>query len=117
MGCFFGVGPGWDCVLTRLKRLPVISREHFRKTRTNYFYKHLFGISNTKLQNRISNTSALKGGISIPIVTSKVQMPIVTSNTNCYFKYQLLLQIPMNNDPPRTTTTTTATTTTTTKWI
>jgi hypothetical protein len=26
---------------TRLKRLPVISREHFRKTRTNYFYKHL----------------------------------------------------------------------------
>jgi hypothetical protein len=24
-------------VLTRLKRLPVISREHFRKTRTNYF--------------------------------------------------------------------------------
>jgi hypothetical protein len=27
---------------TRLKRLPVISREHFRKTRTNYFFKHLF---------------------------------------------------------------------------
>jgi hypothetical protein len=28
---------------TILKRLPVISREHFRKTRTNFFYKHLFG--------------------------------------------------------------------------
>jgi hypothetical protein len=41
---------------TRLKRLPVISREHFRKTRTNYFYKHLFAISNTNLQNGISNT-------------------------------------------------------------
>jgi hypothetical protein len=34
---------------TRLKRLPVISREHFRKTRTIYFYKHLLGISNTNL--------------------------------------------------------------------
>jgi hypothetical protein len=43
---------------TRLKRLPVISHEHFRKTRTNYFYKHLFGISNSNLQNGISNTSA-----------------------------------------------------------
>jgi hypothetical protein len=29
---------------TRLKRLSFISREHFRKTRTNYFSKHLFGI-------------------------------------------------------------------------
>jgi hypothetical protein len=26
---------------TRLKSLPVISREHFRQTRTNYFFKHL----------------------------------------------------------------------------
>jgi hypothetical protein len=43
---------------TRLKRLPVIGREHFRKTRTNYFCKHLFGILNTNLQNGISNTSA-----------------------------------------------------------
>jgi hypothetical protein len=43
---------------TRLKRLPVISREHFRKTRTIYFYKHLLGISNTNLQNGISNNSA-----------------------------------------------------------
>jgi hypothetical protein len=33
-------------LITRLKRLPVISREHFRKTRTNNFFKHLFGISN-----------------------------------------------------------------------
>jgi hypothetical protein len=31
-----------------------------------------------------------------------LQIPIVTSNANCYFKYQLLLQIPMSNDPPRT---------------
>jgi hypothetical protein len=43
---------------------------------------------------------------------------ISTSNTNWYFKYQLVLQIPIGtsntnyNDPPRTTTTTT-----TTKWI
>jgi hypothetical protein len=62
--------------------LPVISREHFRKTRTNYFYKHLFGISKTNLQNGISNLSALKKAI-------------VTSNTNWYFKYQLVLQIPI----------------------
>jgi hypothetical protein len=39
---------------TRLKRLPVISRKHFRQTRTNY----LFGISNTNLQHGCSNTSA-----------------------------------------------------------
>jgi hypothetical protein len=32
------------------ERLPVIGREHFRKTRTN-FLKHLFGISKTNLQN------------------------------------------------------------------
>jgi hypothetical protein len=48
--------------LTRQKRLPVISREHFRKTRTNYFKKNLiwylkyqsakFGISNTKNTKR-----------------------------------------------------------------
>jgi hypothetical protein len=49
-----------DIHKTRLKRLPVISREHFRKTRTIYFYKHLLGISNTNLQNGISYTSALK---------------------------------------------------------
>jgi hypothetical protein len=41
-----------------------------------------------------------------------LQIPIGTSNTNCYFKYQLVLQIPMSNDPPRT-----RTTRTTTKWI
>jgi hypothetical protein len=29
---------------TRLKRLPVIGREHFRKTRTIFFYKHLLGM-------------------------------------------------------------------------
>jgi hypothetical protein len=43
---------------TRLKRLPVISREHFRKTRTNYQLVYLCGILNTNLQNGISNTSA-----------------------------------------------------------
>jgi hypothetical protein len=94
---------------TRLKRLPVISREHFRKTRTNYFYKHLFGISNTNLQNGISNTSAFKKAIGIsttnwylecrlvlrvPIGTSSTNA-IGTSNTNWYFKDQLVLQRPI----------------------
>jgi hypothetical protein len=55
---------------TRLKGLPVISREHFCKTRTNCYEILPYSIftSNTK---------------------------IGTSNTNCYFKYQLLLQIPI----------------------
>jgi hypothetical protein len=50
-----------------------------------------------------------------------LQIPIVTSNTNCYFKYQLLLPIQivtsdaMSNDPPRTTTRTTRRRTT--KWL
>jgi hypothetical protein len=87
--------------------LPVISREHFRKTRTNYFYKYLFGILNTNLQNGISNTSAAKGNwyFKYQLV---LQIPIGTSNTNWYFKYQLVLQIPigtsntMSTDPPRT---------------
>jgi hypothetical protein len=56
---------------TRLKRLPVISHKHFRKTRTNY----LFGISNTCLQNGISNTSAKKA--------------IGISNTNWYTNWYL----------------------------
>jgi hypothetical protein len=55
---------------TRLKRVPVISREHFRKTRTS------------------SNNCYFKYQLLL-------QIPIVTSNTNCYFKYQLLLQIPI----------------------
>jgi hypothetical protein len=48
-----------------------------------------------------------------------LRIPIVTSNTNCYFHYQLLLPIlivtsdAMSNDPPRTT----RTRRTTTKWI
>jgi hypothetical protein len=29
-------------VVTRLKRFPVISREHFRKNRTNYFLTHIW---------------------------------------------------------------------------
>jgi hypothetical protein len=46
--------------ITRLKRLPVISREHFRKNRTNYLFgisNTFFGISNTNLQIGISSTS------------------------------------------------------------
>jgi hypothetical protein len=42
----------------------------------------LFGISNTNLQNGISNTSTLKKAIGI-------------WNTNWYLKYQLVLQIPI----------------------
>jgi hypothetical protein len=122
--------------LTRLKWLSVISREHFRKTPTINFYRHLLGISNTNLQNGISNT--FKGDwyvkyqlvLRVPIGTSNtncyfnyqllLQLPIVTSNTNCYFEYQLLLRIPivtsntMSNHPPGRTT---RKTTTTTKWI
>jgi hypothetical protein len=84
---------------TRLKRLPVISREHFRKTRTIYFYKHLLGISNTNLQNGISNTGALKRRLvfQIPIFGCRLvfQLTIGTSGANCYFKCQLLLQMPI----------------------
>jgi hypothetical protein len=58
------LNPNIRLQLPRLKRLPVISREHFRKTCTNYFYKHLFGISNTNLKNGISNTQVLKKAIS-----------------------------------------------------
>jgi hypothetical protein len=59
---------------TRLKRLPVISRQHFRKTRTIYFYKHLLGISNINLQN--GNGKAI--GIS---------------NTDWYFGCRLVLRV------------------------
>jgi hypothetical protein len=104
-------------LFTRLKRLPVISREHLRNTRTNYFYKHLFGISKAI---GISNTNVLQ----IPIGTSNanwyfqcrlvlrvtigtssnnwyfeyqlvLRVPIVTSSTNCYFEYQLVLRVPI----------------------
>jgi hypothetical protein len=88
---------------TRLKRLPVISREHFRKTRTIYFYKHLLSISNTNLQNVISNTSALKRRLvfRVPIGTLGADwyfecqlvlwVPVVTLNADCYFGCRLLL--------------------------
>jgi serine/threonine protein kinase len=61
-------------IQTRLKGLPVISREHFCKTCTNSYEILPCSIitSNTKIVLRI---------------------PIVTSNTNCYYRYQLLLQI------------------------
>jgi hypothetical protein len=59
---------------TRLKRLPVrIIRKHFRKTRTIYFYKHLLG-----RYLKYQSAKWLKKAIGI-------------SNTNCYFKYQLVL--------------------------
>jgi hypothetical protein len=88
---------------TRLKRLPVISREHFPKTRTIYFYKLLLGISNTNLQHGISNTTALKRRLVFQILIGTLgadwyfecqlvlQVPIVTSNADCYFKCRLLL--------------------------
>jgi hypothetical protein len=73
-----------------MKRLPVIGREHFRKTRTIFFYKHLLGISNTNLQNGISNTTALKRRLvfQIPIIGCRLvlRLPIGTSGANCYFK-------------------------------
>jgi hypothetical protein len=61
------------------------------------------GISNTNLQNGISNTSALKKRLvfQIPIGTLGadwyfecqlvLRVPIVTSNADCYFKCRLLL--------------------------
>jgi hypothetical protein len=87
---------------TRLKGLPVISREHFCKTRTNCYEILPCSIftSNTKIVT--SNTKI--GTSNTKIVASNtncyfkyqliLQIPIVTSNTNCYFNYQLLLQIP-----------------------
>jgi hypothetical protein len=103
--------------LTRLKRLPVISCEHFRKTRTSntncYFiltYTNCYFKYQLLLQIPIvtSNTNCYfiyQLVLIIPIVTSNTNcyfiyqlvliIPIVTSNTNCYFKYQLLLQIPI----------------------
>jgi hypothetical protein len=94
-----------------------MSREHFRKTRTNYFYKHLFGISNTNLQNGISNTSAFKKAIGISNTNCigtlntnwylkyqlVLQIPIGTSNTNWYLKYQLVPQIPIGTFIPIST--------------
>jgi hypothetical protein len=86
----------WCNLKTRLKRLPVISREHFRKTRTNYFYKHIFGISNTNLQNGISNTIAKKRRLHWYFKYQLVlRVPIGTSSTNRYFNYQLVLRIPI----------------------
>jgi hypothetical protein len=99
---------------TRLKRLPVISGEDFRKTRTNYFYKHLsickmesqilalkkaIGISHTNWYFKYQLVLQISIGTSNTNWNYKyqlvLQIPIVTSNTNCYFKYQLVLQIPI----------------------
>jgi hypothetical protein len=73
---------------TRLKGLPVINREHFCKTRTNYYEILPCSIftSNTKIGT--SNTNCY---FKYQLL---LQIPIVTSNTNCYFNYQLLLRIP-----------------------
>jgi hypothetical protein len=78
----------------RLKRLPVISRKHFRKTRTNCYFKYqlLFQNSNTNC----IGTSNTNWYFKYQLV---LQIPIGTSNTNVlqipmYFKYQLVLPIP-----------------------
>jgi hypothetical protein len=77
------------------KKLPVISREYFRKTSVpNTFINTYLIISNVNLQNGISNTSILRSNwyFKYQLV---LQIPIGTSNTNWYFKYQLILQIPI----------------------
>jgi hypothetical protein len=117
---------------TRLKGLPVISREHFCKTRTNCYEILPCSnfTSNTKIGTSIvtSTTNCYFNYqllLRIPKLVLRIpklvlRIPIVTLTTNCYFKYQLLLPIPivtsdaMSNDPPRTRTTRT---TTTTKWL
>jgi hypothetical protein len=109
-------------IWTRLKGLPVISREHFCKTRTNCYEILPCSIftSNTKIGTSNTNCNfKYQLLLQIPIVTSTtncyfeyqnwyfeyqllLQIPIVTSTTNCYFEYQnwyfeyqLLLQIPI----------------------
>jgi hypothetical protein len=94
--------------LTRLKRLPVISREHLRKTRTIYFYcitlssldrvihyKHLLGISNTNLQNGISNNSAFKKGDWYFKYRLVLWVPIGTLGADWYFGCRLVLWVPI----------------------
>jgi hypothetical protein len=73
-------------IKTRLKRLPVISREHFRNVSTNYFYKHLLGISNTNLQNGILKYYRLKKGDWYFKYQLVLRVPIGTSTTNWYFE-------------------------------
>jgi hypothetical protein len=92
-GCDDGNGVGFVYVFecfgrTRLKGLPVISREHFCKTHTNCYEILPCSIitSNTKIGT--SNTNCY---FKYQLL---LQIPIVTSNTNCYFNYQLLLRIP-----------------------
>jgi hypothetical protein len=77
----------WECKLnwTRLKRLPVISCEHFRKTRTIYFYGYIkIQIPICKMESQIL---ALKKRRLV------FQIPIGTSIADWYFKYQLVFRI------------------------
>jgi hypothetical protein len=72
------------------------------------------------------NVIVVVGWLQIPIVTSNtncyfnyqllLQIPIVTSYTNCYFKYQLLLQIPIGTSNTLSNDPTTKTRTRTTKY-
>jgi hypothetical protein len=84
---------------TRLKGLPVISREHFCKTRTNCYEILPCSILNKNTNKR--PILDLDAKVAVILDSSRVfsrehlKLPIVTSNTNCYFKYQLLLQIPI----------------------
>jgi hypothetical protein len=79
---------------TRLKGLPVISREHFCKTRTNCYEILPCSIfTSNKIPIVTLNTNCYfkcQLLLQLPIVTSNTK--IGTSNTNCYFKYQLLVQ-------------------------
>jgi hypothetical protein len=68
---------------TRLKRLPVISSEHFRKTHTNYFFKTL--IWYLKICKMLPQILALKKGIGM-------STPIGTSNTNWQLVYKLVFE-------------------------
>jgi hypothetical protein len=84
---------------TRLKRLPVIIREHFRKTRTTFINTYL--VSQIPICKMESQILALKKAIGISNTNWYfkyqliLQIPIGTSITNWYFKYQLVLQIPI----------------------
>jgi hypothetical protein len=62
---------------TRLKRLPVISREHFRKTRTNYFL-NTYWVSQTPICKMVSQLLALKKAIGMSNNNWYVDIPIDT---------------------------------------
>jgi hypothetical protein len=87
----------WCNIQIKTERLPVISREHLRKTRTIYFYKHLLGISNTNLQNGISNNSAFKKGDWYFKYRLVLWVPIGTLGADWYFGCRLVLWVPIGS--------------------